>query len=38
MSSAETIVDVSDVHFAYGERQILKGIHLKVPRGTQEPE
>ncbi len=33
MFSAETVVEIADVHFAYAERQILKGINLKVPRG-----
>jgi phospholipid/cholesterol/gamma-HCH transport system ATP-binding protein len=33
MCSAETVVEVADVHFAHGDRQILKGINLQVPRG-----
>jgi phospholipid/cholesterol/gamma-HCH transport system ATP-binding protein len=29
----DTIVDVSAVHFAYGENRVLKGIDMKIPRG-----
>ncbi|MBV2235074.1 MAG: ABC transporter ATP-binding protein [Sterolibacterium sp.] len=32
-TAAENFVELSDVHFAYGERQILRGINLKIPRG-----
>lgn len=31
--STENLVEVSDLHFAYGKRQILKGINLTIPRG-----
>lgn len=31
--SSENLVEVSDLHFAYGQRQILKGINLTIPRG-----
>ena len=31
--SAENLVEISDLHFAYGERQVLKGVNLKIPRG-----
>ena len=27
------LVEVEDLHFAYGERQILKGVNLRIPRG-----
>jgi phospholipid/cholesterol/gamma-HCH transport system ATP-binding protein len=30
---ADHIVEVSDLRFAYGNREILKGINLKIPRG-----
>ena len=29
----ENIVEVNDLHFAYGEREVLKGINLSIPRG-----
>lgn len=32
-ASTENFVELSDVHFAYGERRILSGINLKIPRG-----
>lgn len=32
-ASSENFVELSNVHFAYGERQILRGIDLKIPRG-----
>ncbi len=28
------VIDISDLYFAYGKREILKGINLKVPRGS----
>jgi phospholipid/cholesterol/gamma-HCH transport system ATP-binding protein len=31
--SAQNLVEISDLHFAYGKRQVLKGINLKIPRG-----
>jgi phospholipid/cholesterol/gamma-HCH transport system ATP-binding protein len=31
--SSENLVEVSDLHFAYGARQVLKGINLTIPRG-----
>lgn len=31
--STENLVEVSDLHFAYGERQVLKGINLNIARG-----
>lgn len=31
--TAENLVEVSDLHFAYGDRQVLKGINLTIPRG-----
>ena len=32
-SPAENIVEVRDLRFAYGKRQVLKGIDLDIPRG-----
>ena len=32
--SAASVIEISDLHFAYGERAVLKGINLKVPRGS----
>jgi len=29
----ENIVEVNDLHFAYGQREVLKGINLTIPRG-----
>jgi phospholipid/cholesterol/gamma-HCH transport system ATP-binding protein len=29
----ENLVEVDDLHFDYGERQILKGVNLRIPRG-----
>ncbi|MCR4304642.1 MAG: ABC transporter ATP-binding protein [Gallionella sp.] len=29
----ENLVEVSDLHFAYGKREVLKGINLTIPRG-----
>lgn len=31
--AAENLVEVNDLHFAYGKRQILKGINLNITRG-----
>lgn len=31
--SAENLVEVRDLHFAYGNRKILSGINLDIPRG-----
>jgi phospholipid/cholesterol/gamma-HCH transport system ATP-binding protein len=31
--STENLVEVNDLHFAYGKRQVLKGINLTIPRG-----
>jgi phospholipid/cholesterol/gamma-HCH transport system ATP-binding protein len=31
--SQEHLVEISDLHFSYGQRQVLKGINLKIPRG-----
>ena len=30
---SDSIAEVSDVHFAYGENKVLQGINLKIPRG-----
>ena len=30
---SDTLVEVRDLHFAYGDNQIFKGLSLKVPRG-----
>jgi len=32
-TSSESLVEISNLHFAYGNRQILKGVNLAVPRG-----
>ena len=32
-NTTENIVEVSGVHFAYGENKVLQGIDLKIPRG-----
>ena len=29
----ENLLEVSDLHFAYGKREVLKGINLTIPRG-----
>ena len=29
----DTVIEIQDLHFAYGENTVLKGINLKVPRG-----
>ena len=29
----ENLLEVSDLHFAYGKREVLKGINLNIPRG-----
>jgi phospholipid/cholesterol/gamma-HCH transport system ATP-binding protein len=29
----ENIIEVNDLHFAYGQREVLKGINLTIPRG-----
>ena len=31
--SADNLVEVSNLHFAYGETKVLKGINLNIPRG-----
>lgn len=31
--SPENLLEVSDLHFAYNKREVLKGINLNVPRG-----
>ena len=33
MNASDTLIEFSNLHFAHGDRQILKGINLKVPRG-----
>jgi phospholipid/cholesterol/gamma-HCH transport system ATP-binding protein len=30
---SDTLIEIDDLHFAYGERKVLNGIQLKVPRG-----
>jgi phospholipid/cholesterol/gamma-HCH transport system ATP-binding protein len=32
-ASGDNLVEVDDLHFDYGERQILKGLNLRIPRG-----
>ena len=29
----ENLIEVSDLHFSYGPRQVLKGVNLTIPRG-----
>ncbi len=31
--STENLVEIHNLHYAYGEREILKGIHLSIPKG-----
>ncbi len=31
--SDDNIIEVQDLHFAYGDRQVLKGVDLRIPRG-----
>ncbi|MDD4927829.1 MAG: ABC transporter ATP-binding protein [Gallionella sp.] len=31
--ASENLVEVSNLHFAYGEHKVLKGINLSIPRG-----
>lgn len=31
--SAESLIEIRDLHFAYGERKVLQGINLDIPRG-----
>lgn len=33
LGAEENIVEISDLHFAYGARGILKGINMRIPRG-----
>lgn len=33
MKLSDNLVEVSDLHFAYGDRKVLKGINLTIPRG-----
>jgi len=33
MADAEILVEVSDLHFSYGELPIFRGLSLKIPRG-----
>ena len=33
MNVSSNLVEVSDLHFSYGARKILKGINLSIPRG-----
>ena len=33
MSAPQDLVEISDLHFAYGELQIFRGLSLKIPRG-----
>ncbi len=30
---SENLVEISDLHFSYGERKVLNGINLNIPRG-----
>ena len=31
--TSKNLVEISDLHFAYGKREVLKGINLSIPRG-----
>jgi len=33
LSATENLVEIKDLHFAYGQNQVLKGINLSIPRG-----
>ena len=33
-SQEHALIEIQDLHFAYGEREILKGISLTIPRGS----
>jgi phospholipid/cholesterol/gamma-HCH transport system ATP-binding protein len=33
MNDSNNLIEVRNLHFAYGERKILKGINLSIPRG-----
>ena len=32
-AASENLVEISDLHFAYGKRAILKGVNLNIPKG-----
>ena len=32
-SSSDNLVEISDLHFAFEQNQVLKGVHLAIPRG-----
>jgi len=32
-AATDNLVEISDLHFAYGERKVLTGINLNIPRG-----
>jgi len=34
VNSSDTLVEIQDLKFAYGANQVLKGLDLKVPRGS----
>ena len=31
---SETLIEIDDLHFSFGDKKILKGINLRVPRGA----
>jgi phospholipid/cholesterol/gamma-HCH transport system ATP-binding protein len=33
MTETDNLIEVRDLHFSYGTRQILKGVNLSIPRG-----
>jgi phospholipid/cholesterol/gamma-HCH transport system ATP-binding protein len=33
MSSSENLIEIEDLHFAFGENRVLRGLNLTVPRG-----
>ena len=32
-SARQDLIEIDDVHFAYGDNQVLRGVNLRVPRG-----
>ena len=33
ITTSDCLVEIEDLHFAYPERPVLKGLSLKIPRG-----
>lgn len=32
-TTSDTLIEIEDLHFSYGEREVFKGINLAIPRG-----